>query len=171
MGEAKRRREEGEKEFGETGIWTVTRGAEEMRKEMLAEKERIAGIVKGLRRCPVCGGEAKAVMFGAEGNGVWIGCDRSAECVGYIEIHTEGWSLEEVAAEWNLYNSGMYRLIRKMKRWWRKHYSRARREEKRWEEGKAAKRAEEREERERIFWGKPKKSERRWWQIWRKGNK
>lgn len=171
MGEAKRRREEAESAFANTGIWTVTRGAEEIRREMAAEAERYSGLVKGLARCPVCGKEAKAVVFGAEGLGVWIGCDRSEECCRYIEIHTEGWSLEEVAAEWNKYNSGVFRWIRRAKRWLKLHFGAGKRVEKAEMLKKKAKIEEERAKREQMFGVKREKSKRKRWKFWRKGNK
>lgn len=171
MGEAKRRREEAETAFANTGIWTVTRGAEEIRREVLAEAEKYAGLVKGLARCPVCGNEAKAVVFGAEGLGVWVGCDRSDECCKYIEIHTEGWSLEEVAAEWNKYNSGLFRWIRRAKRWFRRQFGAESRAEKAEILKKKAKSEEEKAKREQIFGIKRGNKCGGWWKIWRKGNK
>ena len=158
-------------ERGTGGIWAVTRGVEEIRRERAEEVERYARIMKGLAKCPVCKGEAKAEVFGAEGHGVWVGCDRSAECCRYIEIHTEGWSLEEVAAEWNRYNSRVYRRIRRMKRWIRKHLGadkRAADEERAKREAEAE---EERAKREKVF-GIRRGKRRSWWRgFWRKGSK
>lgn len=171
MGEAKRRKEAEEAFFEKTGIWTVTRGAEEVSREVLAEAERFAKFVKGLAKCPVCGEEAKAVVFGAEGLGVWIGCDRSDECCRYIEIHTEGWSLEEAAAEWNKYNTGVFRLIRRAKRWIKKHFGAEKRAKEAEILKKIAKIEEEEAKRERIFGVNRGKKRRRWWKFWRKGNK
>lgn len=106
-------------EIGE--VWTVTRGTEELERERAEENARRELIEKGLRRCPVCKGAAKIVEFGLEGNGVWVGCDRTAECSRNIVLHIEGWSIEEAAAEWNRYNSGIYLLLRKMKMWVERH--------------------------------------------------
>ena len=171
MGEAKRRREESEAAFERTGIWTVTRGAEEIRREMAAESERYLRLVKGLAKCPVCGGEAKAVVFGAEGLGVWVGCDRSDECSGYIEIHGEGWSLEETAAEWNRYNSGVFGAIRRLKRRIRRLILVLKRVGEREKAEKMLKKEEERAKREQIFGIERVEKRRRWWKIWRKGNR
>ncbi|MGN0130720.1 MAG: hypothetical protein ACI4CE_07530 [Methanomethylophilus alvi] len=171
MGEARRRREEAEAAFARTGIWTVTRGAEEIRREVMAEAERFAKMVKGLARCPVCGREAKAVVFGAGGLGVWVGCDRSIECSKYIAIHTEGWSLEEVAAEWNRYNSGVFRSIRRAKRWFHLHFGAEKRVERKEKLKKEAKVGEEKAKREQVFGIKSVSKRGEWWRIWRKGNK
>lgn len=152
-------------------VWRETRGTEEIAAEERKERERIARIESGLAKCSVCGGGAKWRVFGLEGHGVWVGCDRSAECSEYIEIQTEGWSLEEVAAEWNRYNSGVFGIIRRMKRWIKKRFGARKRAENREKAAKRAKIEEERAKRAQIFGVEREKRAGRWWKIWRKGNK
>ena len=122
-------------------VWRESRGTEEVRAEIEREREERREVESGLARCSVCGGEAKVEEFGLEGNGVWIGCDKTAECRRYIEIHTEGWSIREAAEEWNRYNSGLYLLVRKLKRWISKRVGAERMRELR--EGRERKREEE----------------------------
>ena len=139
MGEAKRERESVIAEFGESGLWKVTDGAERvLRKERLRELH-LQELIAGLARCPVCKREAKLVVFGRRGKGVWIGCDRTDECARYIEYHSEGWSIDEVAECWNHRNRGLNWLIRKVKMWFRGMF----------DEKKRAERAEKREAEER----------------------
>jgi ssDNA-binding Zn-finger/Zn-ribbon topoisomerase 1 len=105
-----------------TEIWSVTRETAEIEAEHKREEAARRKLEAGLAKCPICGMRAKVVEFGLEGNGVWIGCDRTEECSRYIEIHTEGWSVWEVAEEWNRYNRGVFLVIRRAKRWIRKHF-------------------------------------------------
>ena len=152
-------------------VWKETGGEVAILERAAAERKRFAEIEGSLAKCPVCRYEAKAVVFGAEGNGVWVGCDRCDECSRYIVLHTEGWSLEECAAEWNRYNSGVFLFIRRAKIWFRRRFG----EEKRWEKRKnreemGKKRAEDAKRRE-IFGIEGGKGIRKWWQVWRKGNK
>lgn len=156
---------------GKTEIWKETRGTEELKREMALEEARRQGIVMGLARCPVCEKPAKAVEFGAEGNGVWVGCDRTDECCRYIEIHLEGWSLEECAGEWNRYNRGMMRKVRKLKRWASKKFGKERRAEKERERAKKDASAMKMEQMREIFGLKEAKIERKWWNFWRNGNR
>ena len=81
-------------------------------------------IAKGLPRCPVCGGEARIVLFGGgeEKSGIWIGCDRTHKCVRNIVYHPWGWSIEESVQEWEKYNKGVLGAIRKAKIWFEKRY-------------------------------------------------
>ena len=133
------------------GLWTVTRSAEEIAAEREAERKHAEELEAGLARCSVCGEAAKVVEFGLEGNGVWIGCDRSEECSRYIEMHEGGWSIEEAAAEWNRYNTGMYLVARRMKRWMRERFGAERRAERAREKQKRAKEAAERAKRREVF--------------------
>ena len=119
------------KEQNQSGVWVVTRETAEIEAKYKQEEAARKELELGLARCPVCKGAAKVVEFGLEGNGVWIGCDRTDECSRYIEIHTEGWSVWEVAEEWNRYNRGVYLAIRRVKRWIREHFSAEKRREKR----------------------------------------
>ena len=151
-------------EGAEKGIWRETRGTEEIEAERRREESERAELEKGLARCSVCNGAAKIVEFGLEGNGVWIGCDRTEECSRYIEIHTEGWSIREVAEEWNRNNRGVNLVIRRVKRWFRERFGEEKRREKRKKrEFLAKKRVEETKMREIFgisegkkegFWGK-----------------
>ena len=152
-------------------VWHVTAETDELEREREQERVREERIRRGLAKCPVCGGEARMVIFGVGRNGVWIGCDRSAECSRYIEIHTEGWSLDEVAAEWNKYNSGVFRWLRRAKRRLIKLFGAENRAKKAEILKKEAKKEEERAKREQIFGINRGKKRGRWWGIWRKGNK
>lgn len=124
------------------GIWNEVRGSEELKREREGWDKRIKAIELGLRKCPVCGERVGVKIFGLEGNGVWIGCNKGVECSRYIELHTEGWSVEEVAAEWNRNNSGIRGMIRRAKMGIKrqreriKEYFRGKNRGKRREEGK-----------------------------------
>lgn len=113
-------------------IWKVTKETAEIEAEERAKLEQVRKIVDGLARCSVCGGRARVKVFGLEGNGVWVGCIRSPECSRYVELHTEGWSLEECAAEWNWYNTGWRKVLRKCKVWCMRRWGRVARGEKEW---------------------------------------
>ena len=152
-------------------VWRETGGEEEhLRREAaeLAERERI---VSGLAECPECGGKAEAVVFGAEGLGVWVGCNRSAECSRNIEMRTEGWSLAEVAAEWNRYNSGVLGFIRRMKIKIDRHLGGRKRAEKREKARRAAEERAREAELERVFGVVEAEKGRKRRRFWRKGNK
>lgn len=152
-------------------MWKVTRETAEIEAERMAERMRRADIETGLRVCPVCRGPTRIVVFGLEGNGVWVGCDETDECSRYIEIHTEGWSIEEVAAEWNKYNSGIFLVLRRAKMWFRRHFGAEKRREKRENRQKLEeKRAKEDKMRE-IFGVERGKKPRRWWRIWDLGKR
>lgn len=147
------------------GIWTVTRETAEIEAKQREEEAARRELEEGLAKCPVCGSKAKVVEFGLEGNGVWVGCDRTEECVRYIEIQTEGWSVFEVAGEWNRNNSGVYLLIREIKRWFRLHFGaekwRKKRKNREIEEGNRKKEAKRRE----IFGLKQVKREGFWHRV------
>lgn len=132
-------------------IWKVTGGAEEHYRKEAERFERVKSVIRDLARCGECGGEARAVVFGRGGKGVWVGCDRSVDCSRNIEIHTEGWSLEETAREWNRYNGGWRRVLRKVKGWFRKRFGELARREREMEREKERKEAEKRKARGRIF--------------------
>lgn len=102
------------------GIWTETGGEKEHQEKLQTVREEEIETVKGLARCPVCGGRAEAYKFGIEKNGIWIGCIRSSECARYVEYHNEGWSLYEVASDWNRKNRGVNKIIRRVKGWVRR---------------------------------------------------
>ena len=110
-------------------LWRETDGAERAISEEEKEREHLERVVMGLARCSVCEGAAKLCIFGLDGQGVWIGCDRGAECVRNIEYHREGWSVDEVAESWNHRNRGLNRVIRKIKRWMRERFGRLARRE------------------------------------------
>ena len=165
----------GEGEGGEGAVWRVVRETSEIEEGVRRDEESWKVVEDGLVRCPVCGGAAKVVVFGMEGEGVWVGCDRSVECCRNIEIRSEGWSVREVAGEWNKYNSGVLGWIRRAKVWCLKRWGKRAKE---WKEMEKARWAEEErveKERERVFGvGRReggKREKKRWTRIWRKGNK
>lgn len=153
--------------MGEAGdeiveIWQVTKGSEELEAERAAEEAKLREIECGLAKCPVCGRAARIVEFGLFGTGVWIGCDRTEECSRYIELHTEGWSVEECAAEWNRCNSGVCLVIRRVKKWFRERFGAEKRAEKRKNREEIAKKRAESERRREIF-GVEKPKKRGFW--------
>lgn len=152
-------------EVPKTGIWSVTRETAEIEAEQRREEAARREIELGLAKCPVCRGEAKVVEFGIEGNGVWVGCDRTEECSRYIEIHTEGWSVGEVAGEWNLYNSGIFLMIRRAKRWFRMHFGAEKWQERRENREKEEKNREKEAKRREIFGLKQPKREGFWHRV------
>lgn len=120
-------------------LWTETGGEKEYMTLLESKHEQEREILLGLKRCPVCGGVAMGYRFGIKGQGIWIGCLQTEECGRYIEWHKEGWSLSEVAREWNKRNSGISLLIRRVKKWirdsigaegqWRRKEAKRKREE------------------------------------------
>ena len=147
-------------------LWVETGGEKRVLKAWEAKRELISRLTVGLAKCPVCKGAAKIVTFGLSGNGVWVGCDKTDECSRYIELHTEGWSIEDTAAEWNMRNKGWRKCIRQTKRWFRIHFgSEERAKRRRLRELKAEKAKELAKRRERFGILPPKKA-RRWWKLW-----
>lgn len=132
-------------------IWEETRRAEELKRDRERAEEERERIVRGLRRCPVCKGAARAEEFGLGGRGVWVGCDRTARCSRNIVLKVEGWSLQEVAEEWNRYNSGILLIIRRLKMWYEKRFGHIAREERRMRRAKEAEAKEKELAREKIF--------------------
>ena len=151
MGEAKREREAVIREFGDSELWKVTDGAERvMRRERLKELH-LQGVIARLAKCPVCGEAAKLVVFGRDGRGVWVGCDRSPECARYIEHHVEGWSIDDATACWNHRNRGLNWVIRKLKMWFRRVFDKNERAEREKKREAAKKRELEKAERMKRF--------------------
>lgn len=157
--------------MGGNGVWRETRGTDEVRRERAAAEARLLGIEAGLAKCTVCGRAAKVETFGREGLGVWVGCDRSAECGRYIEIHTEGWSIEETAREWNRCNRGAFGMIRRAKRWFRERFGAEKRAERKARAKERAEDERERAKRRRMFGMEEARSEGKRRRFWRKGNK
>lgn len=122
------------------------------------ELEKIA---KGLPRCPVCGGEARIVLFGGgeEKSGIWIGCDRTHECVRNIVYHPWGWSIEESVKEWEKYNRGVLGAIRKAKIWVEKRYGVVTKGIKKYEKEVEEKKKAKIEFKKRVFEGMEKAKE------------
>ncbi len=147
-------------------LWRVTGGEREKLRRDEERRTELEHLVKGLARCPVCKGPARVVLFGARGGGVWIGCDKTADCARHIEIHTEGWSIEEAAERWNRYNRGIFLCVRKVKNWWRKNIGAEGRRE-RAEKRVAAEKKRAREARLRELFGiKRSEGEKKWWRVW-----
>lgn len=157
--------------FEDNALWRVTDGAEEHQRRMAEEEARENEIVRGLAKCAICGGEAKAVGFGLGHHGLWIGCDRSEGCSRHIEIHLEGWSLEEVAADWNRRNRGWRKWVRKFKHCVWKMFDEGRRYERKVAREKKRAEREEKERMREIFGIKKSKKGWRLLKILRIGNK
>lgn len=133
------------------GVWEETGGEKEyLEREMREERERNR-IIRGLARCSVCGAEARVETFGLEGQGVWIGCNETKECVRNIEYHAEGWSLAEVAREWNRYNRGWRKGLRWIKRKIRKRFGEEERYVRRLERERREAEKKEWERRREVF--------------------
>ena len=151
------------------GLWREVRGVEETEAGLLRDVRRQEELESGLARCGVCGGYARIEVFGLFGEGVWVGCDASPECARHIEYHSEGWSMEEAAGEWNRYNSGLYKYLRRMKDWYRARFGRVRKAEREMERAmELEKSAVERKKREVFGVGEVRKP-RKWWQKMRRG--
>ena len=157
--------------MSENVIWTETRGTEEIAAEIEHERKEREELLEGMARCSVCGGKGKIVEFGLEGNGVWVGCDRSAECSRYIEIHTAGWSVRECGEEGNKYNTGIYLWLRRVKRWFFERFGAENRRKVRENKEILVKNAELDAKRREIFGVEGRKKSRWWRKIWRKGKR
>ena len=152
MIERKRKRKRGTERMGSEGkIWKETGGEVEYLARVAEEDRRQREILNGLKPCCMCGEEAKAIVFGLEDQGIWIGCDRSEVCRRYIEIHSEGWSLEECAEEWNKYNGGWRKYVRRIKGWVRSKVGMDARYARKIKKEKSRKEAAEREKRREVF--------------------
>lgn len=143
-------REDEDEDVG-MGLWEVKRTAREIREEEEAERRAMVVRVRECERCPVCGKRAYGMIFGREKRGVWVGCDRSPECLRNLEIHLEGWSFEEVCDEWDRKNRGLNRWIRRMKMWWGKRFGAARRWEREFAKKEKDKKARSREELKEVI--------------------
>lgn len=132
-------------------IWREVRSAEEIRAEEEAIRRRMQAAVDGTVRCPECGRYPKAVIFGARGRGVWVGCEASDRCCRHIVWHAEGWSLEECCEEWNRLNSGIWLFLKRVKLFFIDRFGRQARWERRERKRKLAARERSFEERKRVF--------------------
>ena len=132
-------------------VWKETGGEAEALRRMEETEEREEWILSELEPCCICGGEPRAEILGLFGEGVMIGCDRSAECKRNIERHSEGWSLEEVAEDWNKRNSGARKWIRLFKSFFRRRYGKIARMEKREKKEKRKRELADRKRRMEIF--------------------
>lgn len=152
-------------------LWTVTDGADKVVHAEKAWQERYAQIKAGLARCPVCKGAAEIVCFGLRGKGVWIGCDRTEACSRYIEIHTEGWSVEDTARDWNRRNSGIFKMVRLVKKWFFDRFGKVARAERRMRAEKSEKEAANMTKRRQVF-GIKESGRAKWWRKFgKKGNR
>ena len=152
-------------------IWRMTGGEERVLSEEEENRQKVERIKEGLARCSICGAEAKLVLFGLGKKGVWIGCDRTGECGRYIEMHSIGWSIEDVARDWNRRNRGLLKLIRTVKRWFHNRTDAVKRNERRMrKENEREKEQLERKRREVFGINEPERA-KRWWKFGKKGNK
>lgn len=158
--------EEASTRFPSNRLWTVTDGAEKDFRHLEEMETKVREITEGLAKCPVCKQPAQLVRFGHRNRGVWIGCDRTEECSRYIERHLGGWSMEDVAQCWNHRNSGLRKVIRMIKRWFRMHFGSEARAEKRRRRGLEAERRAEIAKRREVFGIIEPKRAKKWWKIW-----
>ena len=161
-----------EREGGEENgkPWVETGGEVEWAKKYEKALREWNEAVEGLAKCPVCGEAARVRIFGVGGKGVWVGCDRSAECVRNLEFHTEGWSVDEAMHEWNRLNRGVLGAIRRVKGMFRRAFGEGARYERRRKRERRASAAEtDAKRRENLGVGKRKRvgliERLRWWRI------
>ena len=151
-------------------IWRETGGEKDYFEAARARELAEAEMISGLARCSVCGGAARVVKFGrdlsGEYTGVWVGCDKTDKCARNIEIHTEGWSVKDTIADWNRFNSGMYRVIRKVKGWFRNRFGKVASAEKRVLHEKKMERAKKRTEMMIQFGIITKGKQKKGWRFW-----
>lgn len=133
------------------GLVKVTRTAEEVKAAERKKWERINALLDGLKDCPECGERPRAIVFGAKRRGLWIGCDRTKECLRHICIHTEGWSLEEVCSEWNRKNRWPWSWVKWIKIVWERRFGKQVRWDRRHQRELEEKKRAAEEERKRVF--------------------
>jgi len=147
-------------------VWRETGGEQKVLDALERQKELMEDLSDNLAKCPICCGRAKIVIFGREGNGVWVGCDKTGNCMRYIEIHTEGWSIEDTVRDWNWRNSGWRRCIRRAKGWYRVLFGREGRIQKRIKRELEAKKEAELAKRREVFGIIQPKKAKKWWKVW-----
>lgn len=126
----------------------------ECREKIFASQRAMEAEVAKCVRCPRCGGKVRYKEFGIGKRGVWVGCDRTAECQRFVEVHREGWSVAECCQDWNRKNSGIIGCVRKAKWWWKDRYGKYARIRRKYERGKAAAREKLAAERTAVLGGK-----------------
>lgn len=119
--------------------------------EAIPYAEEIERHKKGLAKCLVCGSEAEIVVFGLEGNGVWVGCCKTGDCSRFIEYHKSGYSISDAVKDWNRRNSGILGKIRRLKMWFRNNYGEGAAEKKRIKREESEKKMAEERKMEEIF--------------------
>lgn len=122
MEEKSEERNQAEEVKEKSEIWKEVKGVAETEAEREEQATKEVLFWLGLKRCPECGGEARVSIFGRDLEGVWVGCEATPYCAKYIEYRKEGWSIAEVVREWNKYNSGVYKVLRRIKRWFSIRY-------------------------------------------------
>ena len=155
--------------MGSESLWKETGGEKRYLSQKAKERARRREIEEGLAKCPVCGKGAKVRIFGLGGNGLGVGCDRSVKCSRNIEYHKEGWSLEEVAEDWNRRNRGIRLLIRRIKMWFEWKFGKEAKWEKQKRKEKARIKREIEKKRREIFGNKGRKRLIDRIKFWRKG--
>lgn len=148
-------REEGEKKsLGELEGVRETRSAEEVKREEDETRMRMRKRVDGLRRCPVCGGAVKGVIWGYRKKSVWVGCDWTEECYRHIVMKGPGWSFDEVCDEWERRNGKIGLAIKRVKGVWGRVFggeAKRRKRDRMVEREREEKRRKGEAERKRVF--------------------
>ena len=119
--------------------------------EAIPYAEEIERHKKGLAKCLVCGSEAEIVVFGFEGNGVWVGCCKTDDCSRFIEYHKSGYSISDAVKDWNRLNSGIFGKIRRLKMWFRNNFGVVAAEKKRIKRAESEKKRAKERKMEEIF--------------------
>lgn len=147
-------------------LWVETGGERKIIEGWEAKRKLISQMTEGLERCPVCMGKARIETFGFNGNGIWVGCDKTEECSRYIERHLSGWSIADIVKDWNWRNSGWRKCIRLIKRKVRGVIGKEERIKRRLKKENEAKKKEETDKRREVFGVFEKKCVKKWWKVW-----
>ena len=83
------------------GEYETLKVVEEIKRKREAREEA----EKGLRKCMVCGGDAKIRRCGKGKNAVFVGCWRGRECA-RRSVYREDGDAAKAAEEWNMKNGG-----------------------------------------------------------------
>jgi len=147
-------------------LWEETGGEKEYQRLEEERKAKEREIEEGLARCSVCGEKAGIHKFGIDERGIWIGCCRTMDCTRYVEYHSEGWSIEDTARDWNRYNGGLFRVVRIVKRKISKVIGRREREWRRMEREEREKKIQSRNRLRELLGIKEKVVRKKWWKVW-----
>lgn len=88
-------------------LWEKSRSEEELERETGRLKRLMEETGSGMRKCRVCGGEARIELLGRDGRGgVFVGCWGSRDCARRGVLREDG-DIEKACGEWNRRNGGI----------------------------------------------------------------